>query len=265
MAAVMVRACREGLGHTARLQGDDADAVRPELTGPLSAKTLDGVEGGSKASEQRDGVGRPTERQDHPGSAPDHVSRGRPGGQEVRPHTGRDGSSEVLERHLHQRKPLHVSERDQVEGDVDAPGLAGHSVDIRVDGLLIERVDAGGLGHAAGRADLSGDLVELGPGASGQEDPGPFAGEGAGHRRADRAARSVDHSGLALQQHVDPPLSVWRGIAEPPCVRRVPDLAAADLAGDAAKDAVHEAAGVLGGEQLRQLDRLVQDHGGRHL
>jgi len=57
----------EGLGHPARFQGHDADAVAAELAGPLSAKPLDGVEGDLETSQPREGMGaRSTERQDHP-------------------------------------------------------------------------------------------------------------------------------------------------------------------------------------------------------
>ncbi len=41
----------EGLRHAACLQGDDADAVRPELAGPLSAQTLESVESDLEASQ----------------------------------------------------------------------------------------------------------------------------------------------------------------------------------------------------------------------
>src|SRR6266536_599637 len=40
-------------------------------------------------------------------------------------------------------------------------------------------------------------------------------------------------------------------------------LSTADLTGDAAEDAVDEAAGIVRGQELGELDRLVQDHGGR--
>ena len=59
----------DGLGHAARFQGDDADAVRPELARPLPAQTLDGVEGDLEASQTGERLRAvPAEM---PGSLPD--------------------------------------------------------------------------------------------------------------------------------------------------------------------------------------------------
>jgi hypothetical protein len=41
---------------------------------------------------------------------------------------------------------LHISERDEVEGDIDAAGPLRNRVDVGVDGLLVECVDYIGFG-----------------------------------------------------------------------------------------------------------------------
>jgi hypothetical protein len=66
------------------------------------------------------------------------MCRGRLGGQEVRPHRVGDRLQEVFGRDLGQRL-LDVAVADEVERDVEAPGLHCHSVDVGVDGLLVER------------------------------------------------------------------------------------------------------------------------------
>jgi hypothetical protein len=68
----------------------------------------------------------------------------------------------VLERQLGERCPLHVQEADRVERDVDAAGALGHRVGVRVDGLLVQRVDLRCLDLASRGGDLPGDLVQLG-------------------------------------------------------------------------------------------------------
>src|SRR4029450_14127090 len=81
------------------------------------------------------------------------------------------------------------------------PGPPDDAVDVALDGALVEGVDDGGLRGTAPRADRVGDVLELGLGPAGEEDPRPLAGEGAGDGPADRSARAVDHRDLALQQH----------------------------------------------------------------
>src|SRR5207247_656975 len=76
---------------------------------------------------------------------------------------------------------------------------------VLVDSPFVEGIDLRRLGHSACGGDLLGHLVERCKRATGQEDLRPFAGEGPGHRTADRAARSVDHSVLVLEKHVPPP------------------------------------------------------------
>jgi len=56
---------------------------------------------------------------------------------------------------------------------------------VLVDGLLVESIDLRCLGRSSNSADLCGHLVKRGPGALGEEDLRPFAGEGTSHRSAD--------------------------------------------------------------------------------
>ena len=71
-----------------------------------------------------------------------------------------------------------------------------------LDRVLVERVDACGLGDAAGSDDLLGDGIDLRPVASGQEEPCPLACEGSGHGAADGAPSSIDDGSLVFEQHV---------------------------------------------------------------
>jgi hypothetical protein len=58
----------------------------------------------------------------------------------------RRGAGEVGRGHVDQRGALHVATVDQVEGDIDAAGLGGHGLRVRVDGRLVEGVEDGHLG-----------------------------------------------------------------------------------------------------------------------
>jgi hypothetical protein len=75
--------------------------------------------------------------------------------------------------------------RDEVEGDVDAPGPRSHSIGMLIDRHLVERIDLRRLSHASRGADLLGNLVELCLGATGEEDLGSLSGEGTGDRATD--------------------------------------------------------------------------------
>ena len=129
----------------------------------------------------------------------------------VPPTSGMDSrrhrAEEVLERHLQQRRAVDVAVADGVEGHVDAAGPGGHAVGVLVHGPRVEGVDPGRLHRHAGAGQLLGHLVEGGQGAAGQEDAGALAGEGVGHGATDRPRPSIDHGGLALQQHRRPS---WR-------------------------------------------------------
>jgi hypothetical protein len=113
-----------------------------------------------------------------------------------------DGAGEVGRGHVDQRGALHVAAVDQVERDVDAAGLGGHGLRVRVDGRLVEGVEDGHLGGAAGGGDVRGDRVDGCPRPPGQENLGPFSGEGPGGGAADAPAGSVDDGVLVLKQHL---------------------------------------------------------------
>jgi hypothetical protein len=109
-----------------------------------------------------------------------------------------DWLEEVVEGDLEQRL-LHVAVRDDVDRDIDVPGLAhdfGHEV---VDGALVERVDDRSLGETARRANIGSDTVEHFLFATGQEESGALAREGAGYRPADRAGSSVDYGYFGVE------------------------------------------------------------------
>ncbi len=104
-----------------------------------------------------------------------------------------------------QRDPLYVPARDEVEGDVDAARLGGHSPGVLVDGLLVEGVEFGHLGRPASGSDVLGDRLERLAGASGEEDPGALAGEGPGNAAADPSGGAVYDGVLVLKQQLHPP------------------------------------------------------------
>jgi len=97
---------------------------------------------------------------------------------------------------------LRVRDAYGVERDVDVARLVDHRPEVPVDGVLVERVDRRRLGRATGGDDLLGERLDRGQQAPRQEEPGPFAREGAGHRGADRAAGAVDHRNFVVQHHL---------------------------------------------------------------
>ena len=194
----------QGLGHTARFQGDDADAVRAELACPLAAQTLDGVEGDLEAAQPGQGL-RPAaaERQDHPRPAPDHVPGGRPGRQELRPHRGRDrlrkSSTEISV------NGCWTSPYEMRLNEISIAPACSTTASTYASTARSSRASTTAVSATPPCARIVvGDRVELRPGATGEEDPGPLAGKGTRHRTADRAARAVDHGNLVLQQHRQP-------------------------------------------------------------
>jgi len=100
------------------------------------------------------------------------VACGGPRRQELRPHRGLDRPEEVVESDVGER-PLDVAERDGVERDVDAPGASDHVVHEPIDGLLVERIQDGGLRPPAGIPDLARGPIELLASATAEEDRGP--------------------------------------------------------------------------------------------
>jgi hypothetical protein len=91
---------------------------------------------------------------------------------------------------------------DGVERDVETARSLDHGAEVLVDGLLVEGVDLGRLGDAAGSHDLFGDGIDLRHVASCQEEPRSFACEGAGDGAADRTPGGIDDGSLVLKQHV---------------------------------------------------------------
>jgi hypothetical protein len=79
--------------------------------------------------------------------------------------------------------------------------MGNHLPGVLVYGLLVEGVEDGHLRRSACGLNVLGDRLKLLAGAPREEDPGSLVGEGASDRAADRAASSVDHGVLVLQQH----------------------------------------------------------------
>jgi hypothetical protein len=119
----------------------------------------------------------------------------------------------VLEGQLGERRPLDVEDADGVECDVDTACARRDRIGVVGDGVLVERVDLGGLGGAARRRNLLGYSIERGERTPGEKDVRSLACEGPGDGAADRAAASVDHGVLVLQQH----LSLLRAPRTPRC------------------------------------------------
>jgi hypothetical protein len=128
----------------------------------------------------------------------------------MRSHGLSDRLHEILEQDLGQRL-LDVGVTDEVEGDIDLSGLPNHGIDETIDRPLVEGIDQGDLSSIPVRTDLSGDRLELGSGAPGQEDPGPFASERPRYSGTDRPTAAVDHGDSVFQQHRSAVLSRWQG------------------------------------------------------
>src|SRR5258706_3208879 len=86
-------------------------------------------------------------------------------------------------------------------------------IDTGVNRLLVEGINDDGGSRAASGAYLVGNRVELGQSATGEEHPGPLAGEGTGRGTADGTTRAVDDSHLVFQQQVSSILS-WKDFTQ---------------------------------------------------
>ncbi|MDH6551241.1 hypothetical protein M2162_005338 [Streptomyces sp. SAI-041] len=139
--------------------------------------------------------GTAVEGEDHTGAARGHTASGGTGGDEVGAQTVGDRPHEVVDRHVGERRALHIAARDQVEGDVDGADPVG----VRLHGRLVERVHDGDLGVL----DVGGHRLQGLPGAADEVDPGALLGEGTGDRAADGSAGAVDDRGLVGEQHGD--------------------------------------------------------------
>ena len=125
------------------------------------------------------------------------MTRGRPRGQKLCSHGVHDWPLEVFERHLGKRSPLDIPVGDQVEGDVEAAGLRDHAVGVLVDRLLVERIQRGGVGHAARIADVGCHGFEPLQCPAGQVHPCPLARERTRDGAADRRAAVEERHGPA--------------------------------------------------------------------
>src|SRR5581483_992320 len=123
-------------------------------------------------------------------------------GQELRLHVADDRAGKIRKRHLDEWHALDVVDPDGIERNIDAPGLLDDFAQVLLDGKLVERVDERCLGHSSGLDNLARHRLDGGSTATGQEYPGPFAGERAGHRTDDGSSRSVDDRVLLLKSHV---------------------------------------------------------------
>jgi hypothetical protein len=72
---------------------------------------------------------------------------------------------------------------------------------VLLDAAFVERIDARRLNHPSGSGDLPCHRIELCWCATGKEDPGALAREGARHRAADEPTPSIDNRDLVLEQH----------------------------------------------------------------
>src|SRR5690606_7563086 len=84
-------------------------------------------------------------------------------------------------------------------------GPRNDAIDEVLDRPLVQRINDGRFRHAALRADVVDNRIELRLGTSGENDAGPLPGKGPGHGTPNRPARAVDHGNLAPQQHARSP------------------------------------------------------------
>src|SRR5215216_6696683 len=204
------RSAFPGLRDPLRTEAVHADAVRPNLSRKLLCESFDrrardpespNVDAGEERADGRGG-----ECQDYARALPDHAPRRRPGCQKMRRRACADRTHEIFAGHLDERDQLYILDRDGVEGDVYAPRSLHRLADVSVNGLLVQSVDLRCRGHSSSRGYVLRNLVESCNGTSCKEDPGPLAGESAGHRAAHVSSTSVDHSVLPFEQHVYPPV-----------------------------------------------------------
>ncbi len=131
----------------------------------------------------------------------------------ARQHPGHEGAGEeersrrvdrevaLPERQIGPGERLGRREARVVDEDVDGHALGVEAIERGHGGLEVRHVQhaAGGL-EAARRDDLAGHLAQGLDGAAGQQQAGPRAREGQGHRAADAPAGSGDERGPALER-----------------------------------------------------------------
>jgi hypothetical protein len=129
------------------------------------------------------------------------VPGGRRGGDELGLHGGGDGLEELLEGELPQRL-LDVAQPDDVDRDVEPARLGDQAVDQVLHRPLVERVDHGGPRPAAAGTDLPGHRSQLRLRTTCELDQRTGSSEVARDGATDRAAGTIDHGDLVLEQHV---------------------------------------------------------------
>src|SRR5271156_2647660 len=109
--------------------------------------------------------------QHHPGALSDHVPRRCPASHEMCSCVDVYRRCEIVHRQLDQGNALHALLRnpDGVERDIDGRGFVDDVVDVIGHGLLVERVDPGGLAGPAGGRDLLGERAERAEVSPGQK------------------------------------------------------------------------------------------------
>src|SRR5215218_2517165 len=204
------RSALPGLRNPLRTQAVHADAVRPDLSRKLLCESFDRRARDPEAphvdTREERADGRGGERQDYARALCGHAPRRCPGSQEMRRGTGTDRTHKILAGHLDERDQLYVLDRDGIEGNIYAPRSLHHLADMLLDGLLVQGVDLCGLGHSSSRGYLLRNLVERSDSASCEENSGSLTSVRRGHRAPYLSSTSVDHCGLALEQHVHPPV-----------------------------------------------------------
>ena len=97
---------------------------------------------------------------------------------------------------------LRIRDADRVEGDVDAPRVVDHELEMPFHGLFVESIDLRRLGGSAAGNDFLGDTFDRCQVAPGEEEIGPLSRKGPCDSAADPASGSVDHRNLVLQHHL---------------------------------------------------------------
>src|SRR5215470_7372950 len=119
------------------------------------------------------------------------------------PRVRRDRVREALYRELGQRDALNplLRDSDRIERNIDGPRLAGYAGGVVLDGLLVEGVDRGSFGPAAGNADLGGQCLGHGLAPRGHEEARPLTSEGARQGAADGTGGTIDDRILVHEKH----------------------------------------------------------------
>jgi hypothetical protein len=125
-------------------------------------------------------------------------------GQEVRLAICRDRQGELPELQIGQRHTQNAGVRnaDRIERDIDAPNPADHRLQMRIDGLLVQRIDVRGHRGSARRNNVLGQRIDGRPISTGEEKRDPLIGGGTRDGATD-APRGAVHNGDLVLQHGD--------------------------------------------------------------